>query len=162
VFLIFALVVFEGAIAVAFLVAQSPPLFGDWLLFQDVKDEASSLFEFSSDPSSRSLISLTSTIKNASEGSDYSRRVIARLLLSILARERGVRFRSIENGEDDDIDIDLERSLAAIVYPYSPDRGYQSRTLSTVGRAKVVTKEEYLRNLDDILARLGGGRKITT
>ncbi len=157
VFFVFALIVIEGVIVMGFLIGETSMFATDWIRRPVHTDESSFEAFLPADPK-RPIMSIAASVKNASEGSEYSRRIVARIVLTVLNRRFGDlssnRMRDYGNNLYED--EEFQKNLARIVYDYSPDRVRQSDLLEssdTVGRA--ISKDRYLQALGVILAKLG-------
>jgi hypothetical protein len=155
VFLVFVIIVLEGAILIGLIFRETPVSLDDWVNAQ----YESASHSYATD-TNRPIVSLATSVKNASEGSDYSRRTVARLLLTVLYRKFGddpyaVRSKNYD-GKSLFFDPEFQRNLANIVYRYSPDRSRRSDFLGISDSLEpALGKQEYLGDLKEILSKLG-------
>jgi hypothetical protein len=157
VFFVFALIAIEGAIIMGLLIGETAMFSADWIRSPAPTDESPFEAFLPADPK-RPILSIAASVKNASEGSEYSRRVVARIIILVLQRRFGdlSSSRMKDYGNNLYEDEEFQTSLARIVYDYSPDRVRQSELLGTsdvVGRS--ISKDKYLQALGIILTKLG-------
>jgi hypothetical protein len=159
VFFVFSIIILEGAIVIAFVLGETPVFLGDWIdNYATYYGNEDNIPQYGD--ANRPILSLTASVKNASEGSDYSRRIVARLILSVMFRKFGADPSQTQPksfaGENLYRDAEFQRNLANIIYRYAP---YRAPRKDLIREAEPldhsIGKEEYLQGLKEILSKLG-------